>query len=432
MFPLQFIHIFFIIANICIITSCTFVKSQKLEKTPHSHYQNTHTWLFKNISYSGINSKSIHVDIRYPSIPLYPQFQENITSYFSWSIDAFSQKQSSGYLQPTYYADYIIKHSRDWITISFEIVIQNSSWSIQQKKKWFLLSLTDWKAYAVEDILSRRYLYTLKKESEKQITFTKNSSINPWYKHFQDISTDGQDFIFSLPNKKVVRFAMNSYFFDKFNHSMQTKKQKNVTGTGKYIALTFDDGPSKKTTPQLLDILKVENIKATFYVLWRNVDRFPDITKRAHNEWHEIGNHSYSHKNFTKLTEEEIQEEIYQTDQAILKSIGKYPRTIRHPYGSINPFVVSIGHMPSVLWSIDSRDWRTRNIQKNIASVQNARSGDIIIFHDIRQTTVDSVQQIIHNLKNRGFKFVTVSELLELHNVDDHANEICTHKNRCK
>jgi peptidoglycan/xylan/chitin deacetylase (PgdA/CDA1 family) len=233
---------------------------------------------------------------------------------------------------------------------------------------------------------------------------------------------------------------MSNYLFDIWHRRSESvlsweisSQSGNLIGIhGKIIALTFDDGPSEQYTNRLLDILKTEGVHATFFVLGRNAEKYPQILAREYREWHEIGNHSYSHTLFTKLSTGAIQDEIYRTDQAIYHAIWAYPTIFRPPYGSTNTGVLAVIHMPAILWSIDTRDWQTHSIAQNITSVQNIKDGDIIIMHDIHETSVESVAAIIVNLRARGFTFVTISELLWLSPGNTEVGKKCSKKTSCK
>ena len=193
--------------------------------------------------------------------------------------------------------------------------------------------------------------------------------------------------------------------------------QANVDGP--YIAMTFDDGPSPETTPRLLDILKQRNIKATFFMIGQNAERNPEIVKRILADGHEIGNHSWTHPQLAKLPDDRVTEEITKTQNAITNASGYTPKLLRPPYGSItgrqkewieNQFGLSV-----ILWSVDPFDWKRPGasvIQQRILA--GARPGAIILSHDIHKQTVDSMPATLDALAAKGFKFVTVSQLIAM------------------
>ncbi len=188
---------------------------------------------------------------------------------------------------------------------------------------------------------------------------------------------------------------------------------------GPYISMTFDDGPQPALTPKLLDLLKQKGVKATFFVVGQNVAEFPDVVKRAVAEGHEIANHSWSHPNFAKMSDAAVRNELQKTEDAIQKAAGVKSKLLRPPYGSItqrqrdwihNEFGFKI-----VLWDIDPLDWKYRNsahVENEI--LKNTRSGSIVLSHDIHATTVAAMSDTLEKLSEKGFKFVTASELIAM------------------
>jgi len=191
------------------------------------------------------------------------------------------------------------------------------------------------------------------------------------------------------------------------------KKQTPASLDGKkYVALTFDDGPNAKLTPKLLDILRDKGVHATFYVLGSNVERYADIVKREVEEGHEIGNHSWGHPNLKKTSSDGIFREIDSTNKKVFDASGTYPTTLRPPYGSYNDEVKKIANMPLVMWSVETLDWKNRNVQKNLrATLAQVHDGAIILFHDIHAESVDTIAPLIDELRKQGYELVTVSEL---------------------
>jgi len=185
------------------------------------------------------------------------------------------------------------------------------------------------------------------------------------------------------------------------------------------VAMTFDDGPHPKLTPRLLDMLKERNIKATFFVIGKCVAEYPDIAKRIVDEGHEIANHSWSHPQLTKLSSSAFDAEISQTTDAIVKATGVRPVTMRPPYGAINPALTKRLNeeygLSVILWSVDPLDWKIRksdHVSGHI--IKNAAPGSIILAHDIHASTVDAMPATLDALQSKGYKFVTVSDLIAL------------------
>jgi peptidoglycan/xylan/chitin deacetylase (PgdA/CDA1 family) len=188
---------------------------------------------------------------------------------------------------------------------------------------------------------------------------------------------------------------------------------------GPYIAMTFDDGPHQTLTPKLLDLLAQKKIKATFFVLGENAQRHPEILKRAIAEGHEIGNHSWSHPHLAKLPDESVRSELQRTDDVISQAIGVHPKIMRPPYGELTPkqrqWVNSEFGYKIILWDVDPLDWKEPGpsiVAQRI--IHDTKPGSIMLSHDIHAQTIMAMPETFDALLAKGFKFVTVSELLSL------------------
>ncbi len=194
-------------------------------------------------------------------------------------------------------------------------------------------------------------------------------------------------------------------------------KKKNIDYDKKVVALTFDDGPSKYTE-KILDILKKYDACATFFVVGNKVEFYSDQLKRMLKEGSEIGNHSYSHKWLNRLTKEEFQEEINKTQKAIKKETGFTPKLFRPTYGGYSDKLKTYTDLTFVLWTVDSSDWKVKNTEKILNNIlPNVQDGSIILMHDNHSYAVKASDDVIKKLKEEGYQFVTVSELLEIKNL---------------
>lgn len=180
----------------------------------------------------------------------------------------------------------------------------------------------------------------------------------------------------------------------------------------KRVAITFDDGPHSVYTEKLLDGLKERNVVATFFVVGSNIAENEDLIKRMSDEGHLIGNHSYTHVELDKLTEEQCLEEINKTSELVESITGKTVDYIRPPFGSYEGKKTLEG-MFVILWTVDPLDWCTCDVNQVVQNVVNeVEDGDIILLHDIFGTSVDAALKIIDILKEQGYEFVTVEDLL--------------------
>lgn len=186
-----------------------------------------------------------------------------------------------------------------------------------------------------------------------------------------------------------------------------------------FVALTFDDGPHPKNTPRLLDILKERNVKATFYVVAPNVKRYPEIMRRIIAEGHEIGNHTVTHGNLTKMSEAAVKREFTETHDAIVAATGVAPRTMRPPYGAITTAQKAwirrdLGY-PTILWSVDPEDWKKPGSSVVTSRlVSGASPGGILLVHDIHASSIDAIPAAVDQLLARGYQFVTVTQLIAM------------------
>lgn len=187
----------------------------------------------------------------------------------------------------------------------------------------------------------------------------------------------------------------------------------------KMVALSFDDGPAKTLTPELLQILKDNDAKATFFVLGNRVKLYSDIIAEAYKEGNEIGNHSYDHSDFTKLTKEQMLNQIKTTNDAIYQITHEYPTFFRPPYGAINDTVREIANCPLALWSIDSNDWRSISDEQVINNVMSELSdGKIILMHDIHERTINISKTLLPKIKAQGYKIVSIKELYQSNKIE--------------
>ena len=179
------------------------------------------------------------------------------------------------------------------------------------------------------------------------------------------------------------------------------------------LAVTYDDGPSY-LTPSVLDAYaELPYAALTFFVLGGSIGGQEEILARAHNEGHEIGNHSWSHPAFTTLDDAAITQELTQTSDAIAAATGEAPVLYRPPYGDLNDRTLAAAGMPSVLWSLDTNDWQHPGQEALVADVvTNSQPDDIVLMHDIHEDTVGVAGQIGEQLVERGFTLVTVSQLI--------------------
>ena len=200
------------------------------------------------------------------------------------------------------------------------------------------------------------------------------------------------------------------------SESSASRKSKSSSkkATAKYVALTFDDGPSS-FTDRLLDCLEKNNAKATFFMVGKEIDSFPDEVKRMEKLGCELGNHTYSHVDLTTLAPEDMSAEIAGVDESLVNLVGHGATVLRPPYGDINDSVRSTVGTPMILWSIDTLDWETQDADQTVDTVMSqVQDGSVILMHDIFSTSVDAAEIFIPKLIEEGYQLVTIHELARI------------------
>ena len=179
------------------------------------------------------------------------------------------------------------------------------------------------------------------------------------------------------------------------------------------VALTFDDGPSPKYTPVLLDGLKERNVHATFFLLGKNIKKNQKLVQRMQREGHLLGNHTYNHVQLDKISETTAKQEILRTNNEIYETAGIYPEYMRPPYGAWKKNLELCVEMLPVFWTIDTLDWKVKNTEKIVRTVkEQIEDGAIILMHDEYDTSVEAALQVVDELKNQGYELVTVDQLI--------------------
>lgn len=258
----------------------------------------------------------------------------------------------------------------------------------------------------------------------------------------------GEEILLSVPMDKVYPYINQKYLntetINNFNHTIITseastiitsetssqvmskdnndnnvsKKVRKIDKDKPMIALTFDDGPNSSTTNKVLDVLEKNDARATFFILGRRINREVETLKRIDLLGNQIGNHTFNHKDLTKLSKTEIEKEVNLTNDSLLKAIGKKVNMVRVPYGALNNTVKETIKYPLIMWNIDTKDWKTKNVNYILKEIRdNVKDGDIILMHDLYESTVKATEIIVPELIKKGFQLVTVEELMEYRKV---------------
>lgn len=192
-------------------------------------------------------------------------------------------------------------------------------------------------------------------------------------------------------------------------------------GQTKFVALTFDDGPTGKLTERLLDGLKERYVSVTFFLCGYRIEQFPDVVCDMAADGHELGIHGQTHAYLHKMSQQEVQKELEQTSRDIEQLTGQKPHLFRPPGGLTSDALLRearLEELPIILWTIDPEDWKCHDVNCVVKRITGkVKDGDIILMHDLSQASVTAAFRVIDELERRGFEFCTVSELAQIRGV---------------
>ena len=354
----------------------------------------------------------------------YPRFHnDNINSIitniiYSYVKEFKNSKETSKALDISYELYYI----KDHINITFHI--ENTLNNIKNQN--IIINLKNEKLEHISNIYDPDYLretildLAYYKYSSDIYKLIKASTINNFT---YLISDDKIDVYFN--NIKFENIDYIPYVTIKLTSDISNVNETYDETNKKYIAFTYDDGPSKYTY-ELIKTLELNNSSATFFMLGNRMKNNSEIVKKIYNSNSEIGSHSYSHKNLTNISEEELNNELNSTNiifNAITKDNIKY---LRPPYNSYNDKVLSKGYKV-VSWNIDPKDWLLKDSDKIYNRIiSSACDGCIVIMHDIYEETIEATKKLIPKLNEMGYEIVSISKLAEIKKYTFKENEITT------
>lgn len=317
---------------------------------------------------------------------------------------------------------YDLYYFKDYVNITFHL--ENTLTNIKNLN--ILIDLKNEKMEYISNIYDQDYLkqnildLVYKKYSNEIYEAIKSDTINNFT---YIISDENIDIYFN--NLKLQDIDYIPFVTIKFNTEITNTSETYTEINKKYIAFTYDDGPSKYTY-ELIKILELNNSSATFFMLGNRMKNNEEIVTKIYNSNSEIGSHSYSHKDLTKITKNELNEELNSTNiiyNAITKNNIKY---IRPPYNKYNQELLNQGYTV-ISWNIDTKDWLLRDSNKIYNSViSSACDGCIVIMHDIYEETIEATKKLIPKLNEMGYEIVSISKLAKVKNYNFSNNEVTT------
>ncbi len=237
----------------------------------------------------------------------------------------------------------------------------------------------------------------------------KNNELIIYYKDFQITPSISENIFVQLNYNEIKDIINIDYKYSK-NYINQNIPKINLNKP--IVIFTFDDGPSPITTPQMLDVLKANKAHATFFELGSLMERYPDITKRAINEGHSVGSHSYQHINLAKATIEKVQEQVSKTEEIYKNIVGQEYKFFRVPYGSYNQMVKDVINHPIIIWNEDPRDWESRNADQIVNMIMNnLHDGSMYVMHDIYPSTVEAIKRVLPEIYAKGYQVISLDEV---------------------
>jgi len=185
---------------------------------------------------------------------------------------------------------------------------------------------------------------------------------------------------------------------------------------GMKIAVTFDDGPNPRITPQILNELEKRKIHSTFFLIGRNVKAHPELAKAMVEQGHEVANHTFTHPTLSKLADAAVADELRRGQDTLVAATGVTPTLFRPPYGAFRraqaPLAVA-EKLDILMWSVDPRDWARPGVEKIQGTIKaETKPGAIVLLHELHTQTLDALPGLLDDLQTRGFQLVTISELL--------------------
>ncbi len=389
-----------------------------LAKQIFSNYYSYNVFSYDNSTYE--KREILDHDDYYKISVSYPKFNNSkinkiISNYIFDYVKEFKEKaKDNSILMNTLNINYTLTFIENYLNVFFKI---ENSLDINNNSKNILINLKDYKASNITDLYDKEL-----------ITNKINNTIIKKYPSFissKILTTDIKAFNYEI-NNDLITVYFNKNIFDKgFSYLPYITislvedvffEEYNINNNKKLIAFTFDDGPSEYTF-ELVDTLKMNNSRGTFFMIGNRMKYLPSVVQAVYLSGNEIGSHSYSHKNLTRVSKDELLTEINSVTILYNEITGDNLKYLRPPYGSVNKRLVEISHFPLIKWSIDPADWLSRDAEKISSHIlEKAYDGAIVLLHDLYPETIEALKITIPELQARGYELVTISDLTKYKN----------------
>ena len=344
----------------------------------------------------------------------YPKYKDTtlnkiVTDWLYRYIKDF--KENSANNKSSLEINYTLYNINNYSNIFFDI---SNSLNEKDKRKSILINLKDKKLSLITELYNEEEL----REKIDIVNKKYSSEISN-----KILTADINTFNYLILEDEFIVYFDNIYYGnisydpllnlgDSKESSFEDIKDK------KMVSLTFDDGPNENTL-EILDCLLTNDSKATFFELGNRMKNNREITKKLYDNGMEIGSHTYSHKYLTRISKNEVLNEINSVSILFNEITNDNIKLLRVPYGSVNSEVRNLSPFPIISWSIDTKDWLYKDPNKSLPIIlDNVSDGDIILMHDIHKPTVELVKKVVPELKAKGFELVTVSEMAKFKNFE--------------
>lgn len=404
-----------LIIIILIAVLCLFLIKDAKKYEKYNQYNNDNKTTAKVMHYNDEND-NFYISIFYPKTEN-KNLNKLVNNHYQ---DYIKQQKVNKNKKDILYMDYSISEQfNQFINLSlYTSRYDENNKQINNSQKMIAYDLKNNRILKVEDCLRRGYQHSLKNISGIENINADNTNIQVKKDSFV-IYTDN-----TLKEKVTINYEENKATIRLSNKNIPSfapanvkipAPQPKVDSNKKLIAFTLDDGPHKTNTLKTVELFEKYNGRATFLMLGKNVKQYPDIVKDVYEHGFEIGSHSYDHPDLRKLSSQEIENQIKNTQEEIFKITGYEPEIIRPPYGATNDLakqIIKDNGMKIALWNIDTLDWKLKDANKiRDVIVDKASDGAVVLIHDIHSFTIKGLEMALDELSKDGYQFVSLDTL---------------------
>ncbi len=359
--------------------------------------------VFSSINTSNFYDERKHLQMMFKEDASYALVEKNVINK---SFVSYLYKDNKNNYRSKIY-DYTTSEE-----IELDSLIKNEKINEYNKKIEELLYLK-YPKFVVEGLLQPDVIYSYLFRENELVIYFNNYVIEPTI----------NEILYLTVNYNEIRTCLN--FTVLLDNKYINESGYNYTNSKKSISFTFDDSPNQNKTNKILSSLEDNHFHATFFVVGNKMTKNRDLLINIKNSGNEIGSHSYDHSNMNKMSNEEFVEDYNKVNDIYKSIFNEDIKYIRPPYGLIKDSHLNLVNATYIMWNMDTLDWKRRNSNYIINYVvNNVKDGDIILFHDSYNSTVEAIEELLPILYSKGFQVMSVSELFELKGIKVNAKEV--------